>query len=511
MPSFGIIAFMLAFGVLLEHLQLASPYQWIVLAIAVLPLCFYRDKVQEILTSYQFAVSLLTTICIAVILGTFLLQNPPPGQAAYGKFTGLIQFFFLDHVFKSIWFNLFLAVLATGLVFVLIKRKPFRLTQAGFLFSHVGVILILAGGLIGRMFGGEGFIDLHEGKSATAMHELRNGSYTNMEKDLGFEVKLEDFQIDYYDAEYKLYAFSFDPAVEDYRGVASYELKKNKSLKVPGRNTSFQIDQIKNTTYTETDPTKPGQHFLSWGNETPLEVEVGRSYRVSESTSVEVVHFVPHFSYDIDQRKVVNVSNSPNNPAILLRITKGGTSQEKWLFANMPDFHKVHQKTENSTDENFLYAYELPKQTKKEVPVLTLLVETPSGIVEQQLAGDATKPLFLEEGKVALVLDKREGEVKEYRSIATVKEDGKQVRKQTIAVNHPLKYAGYSFYQSNYRPEDPTYSGLRVVKDPGLSIVYTGASILCLGVVWIFYITPGLIRTKRRRQELVKENENVTR
>jgi cytochrome c biogenesis protein len=44
----------------------------------------------------------------------------------------------------------------------------------------------------------------------------------------------------------------------------------------------------------------------------------------------------------------------------------------------------------------------------------------------------------------------KEKHVKEYTSLLTILENGKEVLKKTIQVNHPLHYKGLAFYQSNY-------------------------------------------------------------
>ena len=45
---------------------------------------------------------------------------------------------------------------------------------------------------------------------------------------------------------------------------------------------------------------------------------------------------------------------------------------------------------------------------------------------------------------------RKEKHVKEYTSILTILENGNEVLKQTIQVNHPLRYKGLAFYQSSY-------------------------------------------------------------
>ncbi|MCI0414457.1 cytochrome c biogenesis protein ResB [bacterium] len=160
--SFAVILTLFTAGIILQNLPVSNTFKLLLILMAILPFCFVLEKVKSVLTSYQFAISLLVSILIGVISGTLVIQNPLPGQSiqAYGKLSSVIHFFFLDQLFQSWWFNLFLALMVMSLALVLIKRKPFRVTQAGFLFSHVGVILILIGGLIGRIFGTEGFIEL---------------------------------------------------------------------------------------------------------------------------------------------------------------------------------------------------------------------------------------------------------------------------------------------------------------------------------------------------------------
>jgi cytochrome c biogenesis protein len=44
----------------------------------------------------------------------------------------------------------------------------------------------------------------------------------------------------------------------------------------------------------------------------------------------------------------------------------------------------------------------------------------------------------------------KERHVKEYASLLTISENGKEVLKKTVRVNHPLHYRGWAFYQSSY-------------------------------------------------------------
>jgi cytochrome c biogenesis protein len=51
------------------------------------------------------------------------------------------------------------------------------------------------------------------------------------------------------------------------------------------------------------------------------------------------------------------------------------------------------------------------------------------------------------------------GNIKRFSSWVTVLENGREISKQEVAVNSPLRYAGFRFYQSSYDPENPRVNG----------------------------------------------------
>ena len=93
-------------------------------------------------------------------------------------------------------------------------------------------------------------------------------------------------------------------------------------------------------------------------------------------------------------------------------------------------------------------------------------------------------------------------EIKDYKSILRVVENGKTMVTKTIEVNDALKYKGFVFYQSSYDPEGERYTGLQVTKNPGLIVVYTGFILLCLGIVFIFYVKPFLRRKLKKGKKI---------
>ena len=67
-------------------------------------------------------------------------------------------------------------------------------------------------------------------------------------------------------------------------------------------------------------------------------------------------------------------------------------------------------------------------------------------------------------------------------------QDGRVLAKKDIEVNHPLQYGGYRFYQSGYDEKAARYTVLQVVSDTGVTIVFAGYWMLCIGAFWHMWL-----------------------
>jgi hypothetical protein len=78
-----------------------------------------------------------------------------------------------------------------------------------------------------------------------------------------------------------------------------------------------------------------------------------------------------------------------------------------------------------------------------------------------------------------------------YESEVEIKQNNDSVLKQTISMNEPLKYNGYTIYQASFQEDpvthEPTMSVFSINKDPGRPIKYIGSILLSIGIVWLFY------------------------
>ena len=115
--------------------------------------------------SLKLAVVLLAVLIIAAITGT-IYESSFDAKVARA------------YVYGAPWFNIWLTLLAANLVVSALSRWPWRKHHVAFLITHLGIITLLAGSLIGRIFGTEGSITLFKGDPPTNRllvdeHQLR--------------------------------------------------------------------------------------------------------------------------------------------------------------------------------------------------------------------------------------------------------------------------------------------------------------------------------------------------
>jgi len=124
-----------------------------------------RNPVFEFFASLKLAVVLLAVLIIAAIAGT-IYESSFDAKVARA------------YVYGAPWFNLWLILLGANLTVSALSRWPWRKHHLAFLITHLGIITLLIGSLIGRIWGTEGTITLFKGEPAANrllvdQHQLR--------------------------------------------------------------------------------------------------------------------------------------------------------------------------------------------------------------------------------------------------------------------------------------------------------------------------------------------------
>ena len=124
-----------------------------------------RNPVFEFFASLKLAVVLLAALIVAAIAGT-IYESSFDAKVARA------------YVYGAPWFNLWLVLLGANLTVSALSRWPWRKHHIAFLITHLGIITLLIGSLIGRIWGTEGTITLFKGEPAANrllvdQHQLR--------------------------------------------------------------------------------------------------------------------------------------------------------------------------------------------------------------------------------------------------------------------------------------------------------------------------------------------------
>ncbi|MBA4150811.1 MAG: cytochrome c biogenesis protein ResB [Verrucomicrobia bacterium] len=97
--------------------------------------------------SIKLAMLLLTVLIVAIIVGTFIESRLDAAVAQ-------------SYVYDAPWFIAWLILLCVNLVGAVLVRYPWKKHQIGFVITHAGIVTILVGAIIGRIWGFEGSITL---------------------------------------------------------------------------------------------------------------------------------------------------------------------------------------------------------------------------------------------------------------------------------------------------------------------------------------------------------------
>ena len=241
------------------------------------------------LRSLRFALVLMALIAVACIVGTLVKQepyDPTKAIADYGRPLGLlIGLLGLGHLYHTWWFLALLSLFALSTVACTVPRLRLRLGSLGSAVVHLSIVFIVAGALVKGLVGQEGMVNVPEGQAADCL-QTDGGAVP-----LGFGLRLDDFDIEYYDAARDLLLIWPDPAQS-----------------------------------ARQEPVRLGQP-----------IPVG-----PDGTTVEVLRYVPHFFVSLEDKKVTSASDNRVNPAIQVRVRTPEGESTRWLFAKFPDMDTHH-------------------------------------------------------------------------------------------------------------------------------------------------------------------------
>ena len=115
----------------------------------------------QFIGSITIAVPLLVAIALVLAWGTIY-------EARFG--TAAVQRF----IYHSWWFQTLLGFLAVNLALAALERYPWQRRHLPFVLAHIGIILVLVGGILGSRFGVEGQLIIPEGQAERTLQQPGN-------------------------------------------------------------------------------------------------------------------------------------------------------------------------------------------------------------------------------------------------------------------------------------------------------------------------------------------------
>lgn len=308
-------------------------------------------EIRGFFLSPKTTISLLSMIALVSIIGTLIPQQKEVGEYIehYGQsFYRMLDFFGFFNLFGSWWFRLLLVLLMINLVVCSLKRLPRTLTMRGATrkewigrlgphLTHLSIIVILVGSLIGSIWGFKGYVTIPQGESIDAV--ALNGA--TQEVNLDFAIRCDKFSMSHYPGSQIAKDYLSDLTVlEGGREVRKKTIRVNDPLRYKG--ISFYQSSY------GVMPPRPGHReveleIIPKGDNVEayqLRITEGESKQIpGTGETIQFAGFIPDFGLGTENRPFSR-SEELNNPAIQVNIyRKDKLLFTEWSFLNYPDFH----------------------------------------------------------------------------------------------------------------------------------------------------------------------------
>lgn len=515
------------------------------IGISGLAILAFSKKYASVLDSPYFAISILITIALGTAKGTFITQAATNSvfEQRYGESgSAFLRAFQLHDVFHSWWYVGLFVLLAFSLIKIS-ARKKFTLPNLGFHLAHLSPILILGGFWADYFFGYRGIIQLEEGQRSNVVRLFAGHSnYLQDSTLLGFSIRLDNFEFEKHDPDYRIQIWKRDSsqhAIPVSHGgmninqkppiiLASLPLEAMKIRHIYGTDLYFRMAELYpdfsfKYTYpllTEAiEPVAPGIQIdmktaLGDGTLQLLANKPNRSKVLDETIFGGWIEFYWEMPDDVKTSLEPPISNTANRiiftgkDSMAYYVIDGQVRSER-LVTN-EDFVIP---TNQNTTLHILHIFPDASLLKAEPSSAGNEMLNPVAKVEIWHKGKSAQEAFIypgKEGKVGgqfnipgspffLAMESiKDQEAKFYKSeISVLNSSEEATQQQSIKVNEPMLYQGHRFYQTDYNPERPNYSGIGVTYNPGLYLIYGGFYLMVAGVGWMFY-SRGVMRNGER-------------
>ena len=423
-------------------------------------------------------------------------------EARFG--TAAVQRF----VYHAWWFQLLLGFLAVNLAAAAISRYPWKRKHLPFVLAHIGIILILTGGILGGRFGQDGQLIVPEGETNDTLQLDRNVLVVHQpnpgvrrEFPTRFETTAWDhaphalFEVPLEGGPLQVVVDRYYPNSDRSEQIAGDGEKENPAVHLvlshKGREDDIWL--------LAQDPDRFGAR---WGEAHVFFLRPDSEQQEREMMGKGKVPLPPDS---------ITVLSLPGGGLAGLLIGRDGKKQainplqtgQVYVHPSLgyrftvSDFYpraRVEESFTNRDDEIRSEALHLVARQGERTAQAWL------GLRETVTLPFGKHPVIVEYRPAAWklpfsvkLLDFRKFEYPGTEMAAAFESDvelsdpeKRLTLKKKISMNNPLKYRGFSLFQSSYVPGPVETTVLSVRKDPGTPLVYSGFLIVLAGVITLF-------------------------
>ena len=327
------------------------------------------------LGSLRVAVPLLVTLAGVLAWGTFY-------ESRFG--TAAVQRF----VYQAGWFQAVLAFLAVNLAVAASLRFPWKRKHLPFVLAHIGIILILAGGIIGGRLGIQGQMVIPEGESSDTLLLDRNvlavtqpGPGLTREFRTRFETTAWNhaphalFESDLDGDRLQLVVDRYFPNAQRREEISDAGDRDNPAVHI-ALSADGHGDEIwllardrdrfgarwgqAHLLFLQADSEREVKQILGKAapadrgivelefpelgirREIPVPAGMGRSSPI-RGTPYAISFKGRFWDFGLDGKRAINRSDKPNNPAVAFTLTGPEGTDAHLLFSLHPEFPRMHQ------------------------------------------------------------------------------------------------------------------------------------------------------------------------
>jgi hypothetical protein len=407
-----------------------------------------------------------------------------------------------EQVYHS-WFSYCIFILlATNLIAVIYDRYPWKKRHLGFISAHVGIIILISGSILTRYYGVDGSMafGINESSNRVTVGETDIIVYSGMTSGGArkvFEKEVRFIKDPPTPNKPFLIEFGNDKiAINDFKPYSIPQSKIEVSDKeTDGPGLRFQIS---NERVSESDWLLLNSTSVVEKNMGPAKIVLARqgAFKYSGGNVLLI---------EVSANNKLNYSvytASKNGLTQSGQVQAGDSLETGWMgltfrllkFLNNAKEEWTYEALDRSTDEtiqSIRFTYNGNDYWTGLNSSVRLFTDNAFHVfiyANRQLELDFS--LKLNEFRVGRYQGTRRAA--SYESDVSIIENNQAKLKTTISMNEPLKYKGFTFYQSSFKEDEmgrPTMSILSVNRDPGRIWKYLGCLLIVFGIIHLFYFS----------------------